>query len=153
MKRCVYCGAEMEDQAAYCTRCGKAAGTGGENFQPYGTYGQPGGVPYQNQRYYGESGRYNGMAIASLVLGLISIFFNAFYLVPSILAIIFGILGRSQIKKNPSCQGMGMATAGLVLGIVFLAIYLLIIVLSMVAFSNLTTHMDFGEIFEMLEEL
>ena len=55
-----------------------------------------------------------GMSIASMVLGIISVvLFCIWYLsIPcSILAIIFGILGK---KKG----GQGMATAGLVLGII-----------------------------------
>lgn len=55
-----------------------------------------------------------GYSIASLVLGILSVcFFCVWYIsIPAaILAIIFGVLGRKQGAK-------GMATAGLILGIV-----------------------------------
>ena len=54
----------------------------------------------------------NGFAIASLVLGIISV---------SVLAIVFGLVARSQIRKSEGRQrGLGMATAGLILGGVWL---------------------------------
>lgn len=155
MKKCVYCGADLEDQAAFCTRCGKPAGE--ENGSaPSGSQGQPSGMPYApGPGYYGGPvpGRYNGMAIASLVLGIVGIFFNGLYLVPSILAIIFGILGRSQIRRDPSQRGMGMATAGLVLGIVFLVLYLLVIILMLAAWRQVASELDWTEILEVLEHL
>ena len=140
MKKCAYCGADLEDSAGYCTRCGRPAESFGNYAGSYenGNTSQPYGSPYQaNQGYYGGPvpARYNGMAIASLVLGIVSIFFNTLYLVPSILAIIFGVMARSQISKNPNQQGAGMAVAGLVLGIVFLAIYLIVILIALVAGS------------------
>lgn len=60
----------------------------------------------------------NKFAVASLVLGIVSIIT---WLLPiaglptTILAIVFGVKGRSGVKK-------GMATAGMILGIIFLVI-------------------------------
>ena len=63
-----------------------------------------------------EEKKSNGFAIASLVLGIVSIVFNFFAL--QIFGLILGIvgivLGVMAKKKNPS----GMATAGLVLSII-----------------------------------
>jgi uncharacterized membrane protein len=68
----------------------------------------------------------NGLAIASLVLGIVWI-----YWIGSILAIVFGHVALSQIKKSNGTQsGRGMAIAGLVLG--YLAIVLSIIALGSV---------------------
>ena len=54
----------------------------------------------------------NGLAIASMVLGIVWI-----YWIGSILAIVFGHVALSQIKKSGGTQGgRGMAIAGLVLG-------------------------------------
>jgi len=54
----------------------------------------------------------NGLAIASLVLGLIWLWF-----VGSILAIIFGFIALNQIKESGGRQtGRGLAIAGIVLG-------------------------------------
>lgn len=71
------------------------------------------------------------MAIASLVLGIVSIFFNAFLLAPSVLAIVFGVMARGQIERDPSQGGSGMALAGLILGIIFLIVYAVAIVISL----------------------
>ena len=66
----------------------------------------------------------NGLAIASMVLGIIWI-----YWLGSLLAIVFGHVALSQIKRNPYQTGRGMAIAGLVLGYVGLATLTLVIVL------------------------
>jgi hypothetical protein len=56
----------------------------------------------------------NGLAIASLVLGLVWV-----YWIGSILAIVFGAIAIKQINQSRGWQtGKGMAIAGLVLGIV-----------------------------------
>ncbi len=59
----------------------------------------------------------NGLAIASLVLGIIWLFWLG-----SILAVIFGHIALSQTKKDPSISGRGMAIAGVTLGWVGVAI-------------------------------
>ena len=46
-----------------------------------------------------------------MVLGILWV-----YWIGSILAVIFGHVALSQIRKDPSIQGRGMAIAGLVLG-------------------------------------
>lgn len=56
----------------------------------------------------------NPMAVASLVLGILSILVNPLF-VPSILAIVFGVRGRAAAAV---AGGHGLATAGLVTGIV-----------------------------------
>jgi hypothetical protein len=53
----------------------------------------------------------NGMAIASLVLGTLWL-----YWIGSVLAVVFGHVGLRQIKRDPYQGGRGMAVAGLVLG-------------------------------------
>ena len=63
----------------------------------------------------------NNRAVASLVLGLVSIVTWLFPIagyISTILAIVFATKGRHSEKK-------GMATAGLVLGIIFLVVTLL----------------------------
>jgi hypothetical protein len=72
---------------------------------PYGQhYGQPYGYPYPPQQ------RTNGLAIASMVLGILWL-----YWIGSILALVFGYIARRQIRERGESGG-GMATAGIVLG-------------------------------------
>lgn len=58
----------------------------------------------------------NGLAIASMVLGILWI-----YWIGSILAVIFGHVALSQIKRTRA-GGKGMAIAGLVLGYLGIAV-------------------------------
>jgi hypothetical protein len=74
-----------------------------------------------------------GFAITSLVLGCVGILTFWIYGIVSILAIVFGGISISQSRKAGR-KPQGMAVAGLVLGIVELAI-LALIVLAAVATS------------------
>ncbi len=88
--------------------------------------------PYQQGYYqqpvyqpvYAPAPKPNGLAIASLVLGILWI-----YWIGSILALVFGMVGKSQIDKSGGMQsGRGMAIAGIVLGWVGVGFLLLFIV-------------------------
>lgn len=84
----------------------------------------------------------NPYAIASFVLGLVGIVFMCVYLIgviPSILAIIFGCIGRSKIKASGGGEkGLGFTTAGITLGIVALVLMVLIIILTAVGIITLS---------------
>jgi hypothetical protein len=67
----------------------------------------------------------SGLAIASLVSGILALFILGVVFGP--LAIIFGGVALSKIRKNPEVKGRGLAVAGLVLGIV--ATILIIVIL------------------------
>lgn len=83
----------------------------GYGSDPYAqSYNQP--APVQHHYYGAPAPPNNGMATASMVLGIIGIFSCG---LTSILAIIFGHVAHSQIKRTGE-GGSGMATAGLVLG-------------------------------------
>jgi hypothetical protein len=78
-----------------------------------------------------------GLSIASLVCGLL-FWFSLPGMVCSILAIVFGAIQLKNIKKNPKQYGgKGMATAGLVLGIIGIVFWLLILILIGAAFTTL----------------
>ncbi len=101
----------------------------GQPGQPgYGQHGQPGygqsgygqsGYGQQPYPYGGPPPGYhhgppirpnNGMAIASMVLGIVWI-----YWIGSVLALVFGFIAKKQIRETGE-GGSGMATAGIVLG-------------------------------------
>ncbi|MBM4020243.1 MAG: DUF4190 domain-containing protein [Planctomycetes bacterium] len=65
--------------------------------------------------------RTSGMAIASLVLGLVGIFACGFL---GILAIIFGAVGMRDTRRDPNVKGRGLAVAGLILGIIDIVLWL-----------------------------
>lgn len=121
---CNKCGKENRDDAKFCWSCGAAL-----NSEPFGrnTYGNYNGGYYNGQNPYGNdpfNNPYNpyannmppaanpgrGFAIASLVLGILSIFICAIIAGP--LGIIFGAVAKGKGSTSP------MATAGIVCGIV-----------------------------------
>lgn len=68
--------------------------------------------------------RTSGLAIASLVLGILFM-----WGIGSILALVFGYRGRTQIDQSGGdLQGRGMATAGVVLGWIGLALAIFLFV-------------------------
>ena len=106
---CPKCGSPVADNATQCMNCGTV-------FNAVAKTGTPG----------------KGLAIASLVCGIVSFF--CFGLILGILAVIFG-----AVAKNKGYKG-GMATAGIVLGVIGLALYVIMLIacssMSMVPFME-----------------
>lgn len=108
----------------------------GDNFNGNVDNGQQFGQPQYNQPQYGGAGNSDDkiMAIISMVAGILSIVLVCFTsgaleiigLLCAAAAIVLSVLSKKKIGKN------GMATAGLVCGIVAIAIYVLIIILAVV---------------------
>ena len=79
----------------------------------------------------------SGMAVASLVLGIISI--TLFPILPSVLAVIFGHAARSSIRQSQGrLVGDGLAVAGLVLG--YLGVGILVAMFVMGVFGFAAAH-------------
>ncbi len=74
-----------------------------------------------------------GLAITALVLGCCSVFFFWLYAIVPVLAIIFGSVSIGQSNKAGRDKPHGMAIAGLVLGVIFTMLFVLIIVLAAIA--------------------
>jgi hypothetical protein len=105
-------------------------------YNPPPPYGPPPG--YGPQPYYGGYPGYggyapprptNGMAIASLVLGILWL-----YWLGSILALVFGYIAQQQIKQRGDAGG-GLALAGIVLGWIGVATLVLVMVFFVYALS------------------
>jgi hypothetical protein len=74
----------------------------------------------------------NGLAIASMVLGIVWL-----YGVGSILALVFGYIAKGQIDRSGGQEtGRGMAIAGIVLGWIGVGFLILVIVLVAVGSSS-----------------
>lgn len=100
-----------------------------------------------------ENRKYSGFAITSFVLGIISFFIGwlpIFGWIIIALAIIFGFISLSRIKKN-NLKGKGLAITGIILGFVSLVFIILVFsfflsLLSMTSSNNSTIGKDASEI-------
>ncbi|MFF7362572.1 DUF4190 domain-containing protein [Streptomyces sp. NPDC008125] len=101
----------------------------GPGQQPVGQYGYPAAPPQPYPNYagydaYGGQAAWaptptNGMGIAAMVLGILSICLFCMYgvlsIVLGVLALIFGILGRKRAQRGEATNG-GQALAGIITG-------------------------------------
>lgn len=145
---CSSCGAALGEGARFCGHCGTAV-QGAQTAQaapswtpptPHSTAippmpapAYPGYPPYP--AYPITAPRTNGMAVASMVLGILWL-----YWIGSVLALIFGYIAKRQIDRSGSAQvGRGMAIAGIVLGWVGVAAFVALIVLGVALLGNETS--------------
>lgn len=105
---CPNCGTQNPDGANCCMKCGT-------QFVAAPVYAAPAQTPAPAT----VPGK--GLGIASLVCGIVSFF--CFGVILGILAVVFGGVAKSKGYKG------GMATAGIVLGIIGLALYVLTLIL------------------------
>lgn len=116
---CSRCGAANLPGTKFCPACGNALPPAGAAAAS--AAGMPGynivsdhlpGNPAQEPLPPGVQKTTNGLAIASMVLGIVWV-----YWIGSILALIFGYIAKGQINQSVGRQGgRGMAIAGIVLG-------------------------------------
>lgn len=122
---CGRCGATNSPGAKFCPACGNSlppepvAGLPADRQSEAGAgAGAGAAAPATTPRTT------NGLAIASMVLGIVWV-----YWIGSILALIFGYIAKGQINQSAGRQGgKGMAIAGIVLGWVGIGFLLLGIV-------------------------
>jgi uncharacterized membrane protein YvbJ len=104
---CPKCGQQTPEEGNFCQKCGAAL-----------TQVTP---PPQRPL---EKERTSGLAITSLVLGIVAFLFNPL----AILAMIFGAIAMSQTGRNSNLKGRGMAITGLVLGIIVAAFWIIALI-------------------------
>ncbi len=151
MITCPHCGQLLPDGTAFCSNCGIAMpqispqpqqdSCNPYMQQPYGqpmqnSYGQQPQMP-ANPYVSGQSAPANGKAVASLILGIVSILClcllfagNALYMsaaiVPGIIGLVLGIFARKDAKRVGAASPA--ATAGITCSIIGMGIALLMII-------------------------
>lgn len=110
-------GQQPYGQPAYGQQPGYDQSGYGQQYPPQPAYGQPGGYPGYPQQAYAAPPATNTMAILSLIF--------AFVLSP--LGLVFGFVAKSQIKRTGE-SGDGLALAGIIIGGLFTALYVVLIV-------------------------
>ena len=118
MKVCPACTKQNEDAAVFCSGCGAS-------FQQAGATGAVPPVALAPQT--------SGMAVASLIFGLLFFIFPA-----AVVAVILGHISSSQIRKSAGrLKGAGMSLAGMILGYVGIAFIPIILIIAAIAIPNL----------------
>ena len=137
-------GSYQNGSAPYGQQQGYQNGPNPNYYGPQNPYQQQGYQKGPAPNYYGPQNPYQqniqnpyqappegsvGMAVASMVLGIVGFLISCcFYPVTIVLAVVGLILGAVAIKKGPA--GKGMAVTGIVLSIISLAFAVLVIILA-----------------------
>jgi Tfp pilus assembly protein PilE len=95
-----------------------------------------------------------GLAIASLVLGVVSIPTLGLFVVGAITALAFGIIALNRVKKEPAIYGgKGMAIAGIITSAVSLVLVAVFAILAFVAMPRLLEGMEIARESAAIEHL
>jgi len=105
---CNKCGANLPDGTTFCPNCGAPMQNG---------YQQNGYQQNGYQQPVSQPGK--GLAIAAMILGIISFF--CFPAITGALGIIFGAVAKSKGYRG------GMATAGIVCGVIGIVLWLIML--------------------------
>lgn len=105
---CNKCGANLPDGTTFCPNCGTPMQNG---------YQQNGYQQNGYQQPVSQPGK--GLAIAAMILGIISFF--CFPAITGALGIIFGAVAKSKGYRG------GMATAGIVCGVIGIVLWLIML--------------------------
>lgn len=127
--KCFACGFVGWADAECCKKCGNSLAEGSYQVQP----------EFRNNDALGSQGDpKKGLAICSLVIGILNLFTLGFLGVGAIIGTTLGIVALSKIKRNPSKHGgKGLATAGLVTSILSVAIIVPVGIVAAIAIPNL----------------
>ena len=142
---CPNCNTIVDENDNICINCGSS-------LRPINNPGEINNQPTASAPSAPSIPKNNGMAIASMVLGIVAIPLICCRLVgivPAILAIVFGFLSKKKIAESNGLEiGKGMSLAGIILGFVTVGICAIIIVISIIGMFGLTALSENPEFFE-----
>lgn len=123
---CALCGADNPKDGRFCSKCGSVL-QGQRGMPPPGSGYEVATAPYTGPT------ETSGTAIGSLICGILFFIFPA-----AIVAIVLGHLSLSTIRRSGGrLTGGGMATAGLVLGYMGVAVIPVALIVAAIAIPNL----------------
>ena len=126
--KCVQCGFVGWSDLENCKACGAPLNLSPGNFPPTGAYHASG---------YQTEGQQKGLAIAGMVLGIVSVVCLGLFVVSGIIGLVLSAMAMGRAKSEPwRYGGRGMAVAGLVMSITSLCVAPVGIVLA-IAIPNL----------------
>jgi hypothetical protein len=118
---CSKCGAAVAEGAMFCNQCGQAVG-------------QTVSASLSDSAGPAPDAPTSGKALASMITGI----FGLVFFLPAIAAIILGHISRSEIRRsNGRLKGLGMSTAGLVMGYGVVSFIPFILIIAAIAIPNL----------------
>jgi type IV pilus assembly protein PilA len=125
---CSRCGAPVPEGGRFCNACGQPVA--GPVFTPTA----PPVAPSPDIVAPAPDAPTSGKALASMISGI----FGLIFFFPAIAAIILGHISRSEIRNsNGRLKGLGMSTAGLVMGYGVFAMIPFILIIAAIAIPNL----------------
>lgn len=110
---------------------------GGGGYDQSGQYGQQPAWDQGGQYAQTPSGGTDGVAIAALVVGILSLLTSWFVLggLGGIIALVLGLVALGRIKRNRS-GGRGMAITGVVTGVLSIIVAIVVVVLFVGVFGD-----------------
>lgn len=118
---CKNCGAQIDDRAVICPKCGVATDN-------YCNGGQNGNASSKKPT--------NWYAIWGLVLGLVGLFGGGYvFCIMPVLGIIFSALGLKRANQTED-QGVGLAVGGIVVSVFATAIWLFVWILAFILIAQ-----------------
>lgn len=133
---CPNCGAKVPDDAITCESCGTRLVVGEPApALPAAPTLPP--TPASTPAYTGPLPETSGLAIASMVLGLVSLLAGGgMLLIPGVLALVLGYMARNQIRESGgTLRGDEFAMVGMITGGISLAIGLVICLMFVLGFG------------------
>lgn len=112
MRTCPYCGYPNNDDAVYCSKCGRRL----DAFSPNG-------LPAPNQTAKKPDGKADLASVVSIVLGIVGLIFDGFSFFAEglwslfIIGLICGVLGLLCAVRNKLYKQKGYGMAGFVLSL------------------------------------
>lgn len=151
---CPNCGSKNPESATFCSACGanmKSASS--QSFSGNNSFSDTSGFGFNNQSFdfnqpvKSQNGK--GMAVAALVMGILGLTICPG--ITSILAVIFGIVAKTKGNRS------GMATTGIVLGIIAIVMAIIGIIIMCIGGAYVYNFIqsvapEFAYLFDFLQD-